>query len=610
VLLLHASARAADADAVRRSIDRGVAHLKRIQQQDGRWPRQELGATALAGLTLLECGVAADDPAVQRAAAVVRDGSVTQTQTYSLALAILFLDQLGEPVDVALIESMAVRLLAGQNSSGGWSYECPPIANSEVQRLQAVLKTGGKDLPRTEPGARREAKDLPREIQQQLDLVNRQNVLPQVAVATGADNSNTQFAILALWAARRQGIPVDRALARVEARFRACQNPDGGWSYSPLLEPGAAAIPGGDSTPAMTCAGLLGLAAAHAAAAEAAGRRDPNKPAAGARDLNKDINVKAGLLAVGSVIDLPAGRLAQIPPGALEIPVLGAGDANGKGYYFLWSLERVAVAYGLDTIANKDWYAWGAEIVLANQNRDGGWRGEYGDGGVDTCFALLFLRKANLAKDLTAALKGRVKDPDERELKAGGVGGTEFIKKIGLKPAFAKDEKASGTKPPAPSPRPADGEAARLADELVGAQGAGQEKVLEKLRDSKGAAYTDALALAIPKLIGPVKTRARDALAERLTRMTAATLKEKLKDDELEIRRAAALACAMKEQKEHVPRLIELLEDPEPPVARAAHAALKSLTGQDFGPAADASRAEVKKCAAAWKAWWAKNGSK
>jgi hypothetical protein len=47
-----------------------------------------------------------------------------------------------------------------------------------------------------------------------------------------------------------------------------------------------------------------------------------------------------------------------------------------------------------------------------------------------------------------------------------------------------------------------------------------------------------------------------------------------------------------------------LLEDPEPPVARAAQAALKGLTGQDFGPPAEATRAERGKAVAAWKAWW------
>src|SRR5205823_1598436 len=146
-----------------------------------------------------------------------------------------------------------------------------------------------------------------------------------------------------------------------------------------------------------------------------------------------------------------------------------------------------------------------------------------------------------------------------------------------------------------------DPEAARLSDELANATGAKQDQVLDKLRDSKGGVYTQALADAIPRLAGPVKNKARDALAERLTRMTAATLKDKLEDDETEIRRAAALACAMKEEKSLIPRLIEMLQDKDPGVMRAAHAALKNLTNEDFGPA-EANPGELKRAVDAWKA--------
>jgi hypothetical protein len=64
----------------------------------------------------------------------------------------------------------------------------------------------------------------------------------------------------------------------------------------------------------------------------------------------------------------------------------------------------------------------------------------------------------------------------------------------------------------------------------------------------------------------------------------------------------------MKEEKTHIPKLIDLLKDPEPPVARAAHAALKSLTDKDFGPATTATSAERDKAVAEWKAWWSKQG--
>ena len=79
---------------------------------------------------------------------------------------------------------------------------------------------------------------------------------------------------------------------------------------------------------------------------------------------------------------------------------------GGKSYYFFWSLERVGVILDQDKIGGHDWYAWGSEILVANQGGDGSWHGEYPP-AVDTCFALLFLKRSNVARDLTSALKGK-----------------------------------------------------------------------------------------------------------------------------------------------------------------------------------------------------------
>jgi hypothetical protein len=182
--------------------------------------------------------------------------------------------------------------------------------------------------------------------------------------------------------------------------------------------------------------------------------------------------------------------------------------------------------------------------------------------------------------------------------------GTAHLKLVGQKlpplTAAAAAAPAAGTET----------EAARLGDELVKAPAGKQEEVLARLRDGKGALYTDTLAQAVGKLEGSAKAKARDALADRLARMTSKTLGDKLLDDDLEVRRAAALACAMKEDRKQVPRLIELLADPEPPVARAAHAALKTLTEQDLGPDADASRADIAHAIATWKEWWKRQSPK
>jgi hypothetical protein len=281
-------------------------------------------------------------------------------------------------------------------------------------------------------------------------------------------------------------------------------------------------------------------------------------------------------------------------------------------------------------------------LLLSAQQADGGWTGKYGS-GVDTSFALLFLRRANLTRDLTAFLKGR--DAMEVALRGGGVmerkneeeRNGEGTARPKIEDRRSKMEDRSGdnrssildpqspkTNSPPPltpspitpsPPRPSPGsgseaEAARLTDEFLKASGSKQEELLEHLKQTKGGAYTAALAAAIEKLNGPLKTKAREALAERLARMTAGTLRDMLHDESAEIRRAAALACAMKDEKEFVPELARLLEDEQPTVGRAAYSALKALTGQDFGPAANASSETRSRAAAAWKEWWQKQSGR
>jgi hypothetical protein len=151
-----------------------------------------------------------------------------------------------------------------------------------------------------------------------------------------------------------------------------------------------------------------------------------------------------------------------------------------------------------------------------------------------------------------------------------------------------------------------DASAARLSAELVFAESPRQADKLTQYRDAKGIVYTEALANALPQLDGATQRTAREFLAERLSRMTAATLRGRLDDPRPELRRAAALAWAMKDDRAAIPELIALLEDPEDLVVRAVRAGLKSLTQEDFGPARDANPADRAKAVADWKAWWAK----
>jgi hypothetical protein len=76
--------------------------------------------------------------------------------------------------------------------------------------------------------------------------------------------------------------------------------------------------------------------------------------------------------------------------------------------YYLWSVERVAMLYNLKTIGKKDWYSWAAHMLVVNQNADGKWSGGHYHGSspvIDTCLALLILRRTNFVPDLTESLR-------------------------------------------------------------------------------------------------------------------------------------------------------------------------------------------------------------
>src|SRR5262249_18834179 len=93
---------------------------------------------------------------------------------------------------------------------------------------------------------------------------------------------------------------------------------------------------------------------------------------------------------------------------ALDEPPLYRGtyfDADAWGdLYFLWSVERVAVLFDLKDIGGKGWCEGGVKGVLADQKGERRSRERF-PGVPDTCFALLFLRRANVAKDLTDKLR-------------------------------------------------------------------------------------------------------------------------------------------------------------------------------------------------------------
>jgi hypothetical protein len=359
------------------AIARGVWWLKDHALAEGTWLTGGLpangapvsvGFASLPGLALLECGVPGSDPVVQKAADYVRQQAPQlgkSYDTYQRALALLFLDRLGESRDEELIQYLAVCLIAGQRADdGGWGYSCPTLDRTQTGDLVGRLRYGGTPLEQW-----------------------AQTALKGGSFDPGrSDNSNTQFATLALWVARRHQVGIQASIARVEKRFRGTQMPsgpdpaghnlnlDGSWVYTPQDGTNSSAWP------TMTCAGLLGLAVAHGLSEDVQQRQQSPR---------NDPAIQRALEMLAREIDRP-------------------DEKRAPDLYFLWSVERVGVLYDLKRIGDKDWYSWGSKTLLSRQQPDGSWKdgSYYGNTPVlDTCFALLFLEQANLAKDLTLRLQ-------------------------------------------------------------------------------------------------------------------------------------------------------------------------------------------------------------
>jgi hypothetical protein len=365
------------------AIARAVAWLKGKVDAAGRFAGvfgERLGASALVGLTLLSCGVPADDPAVAAITQRVRAEGGSEIQTYHLSCCIWFLDKLGNAGDKSLIRKMALQLVASQTVSGGWSYTGPLLPAEQANQLMTAL----------------ESKDPSAEARQQWPVLR---FSPGQPLATNsADFSNTQFAVLALWTAQKHGVPVSRSLAMADAGFRQHQAPEGWWAY----RAGRTACK--DS---MTCAGLVALAAGQGSQGAVQGKPKPEQAAP-----VKDEQIDRALSYLGK-------RLAQLKPSAAagQRSSLHA-EASGE-LCFLWCVERVGVLFDLETIGGQNWFAWGSNILLQWQRADGTWEDNNGP-VIDTCFALLFLQRVNVAHDLTEVLQGMggVRDPGGKPGKA------------------------------------------------------------------------------------------------------------------------------------------------------------------------------------------------
>jgi hypothetical protein len=327
-------------DEIDGAIERGVAWLLEEQRGPGTWGsgKHAVGKTALATFALLHCGLAEDQDtkASRRLARALRHLDThgagrarrreTDTRTYEASLLLMLLRSRGRPEDRERMQRLAALLCRSQAGNGQWWYD-------------------------------------------------------GVGKNTAGDNSNTQFAVLALGVARGEGLDVpDTYLRRAMRWWHSSGGSDGGFGYASGGSPKSA------STGSMTAAGIACLGILETIFPRAAWRGvDPKYAPAPKGPAAVRPNAVAFLDQVFSVrrnhgpaIDRKNQRQRLAGRGWL--------------HYYLWTVERAMVLAGLEKLGKHDWYALGARHLVDTQKKDGSWRGEHPL--YATCFALLFLTRA------------------------------------------------------------------------------------------------------------------------------------------------------------------------------------------------------------------------
>ncbi len=142
-----------------------------------------------------------------------------------------------------------------------------------------------------------------------------------------------------------------------------------------------------------------------------------------------------------------------------------------------------------------------------------------------------------------------------------------------------------------------------LLASVKGAEADARAAILQELYARKGAEATQALTQAVEAVPQESRGKALDLLTRRMTRMTAATLERYLAAEQPALQAAAARAVGLKGEKSMAGKLVSMLRTPDDTVANSAQAALRQLSGQDFGEFERAGGVERFLIIKKWEAW-------
>jgi hypothetical protein len=341
------------------AIKKGVEFLRGSKSPGG---HLKTNCDELLLWTFIHAGVPQDDARFVELLNAVLGAPLERT--YKVALLAMCLEEIDRVKYQEKIAHCAQFLIDNQCPNGQWSYGSPTeyLKDLKVPAPPKEVASGAGKVQKTAGG--------------------KPKVVQHVAVkkmkdgpATG-DNSNTQYAALGLRACFEAGIDIPEPVIVMAVKWwRESQFDDPKKKDDKDKKPAVASGPSVSGKVQgwnYQTQGVDQRAPYHAMTAGGVGSLVIYDYMLGRR-WKEDTTVKEGMNWLTVHFEAPAWNT-----------------------YFLYGLERAGILYGTEKIGEHFWYAEGAKALLGAQAADGSWGKdtEWFNTTWDTCFAILFLRRA------------------------------------------------------------------------------------------------------------------------------------------------------------------------------------------------------------------------
>jgi hypothetical protein len=376
ILALLLFAQAVDEVKVDQAIKKGVEFLRSAPSPAVGFAKID-DSDELILLTYIHAGVPETDAKFK--ALLDKVSQRILQRTYEAVLQAMIFEELDRVKHQGRIAQCAQFLADNQCANGQWSYgeptefakDVPPATDvaTSAKKAGGVLDFGGTG-PKAKPKVTKKI------------AIRKMKEGP----AKG-DNSNSQYAALGLRACADAGVTVPKEVLELARKWwQTSQHPEDGKDKGAVASGEGGGIRGWCYNRTDVCA---------------RNHRTYGSMTAGGTgalviynhllgvDWRKDPAVRAGMNWLGTRWSVSEN------PGPTELEE----GAKVELYYYLYAVERLGMLCGLEKISGRDWYPEGAKAILAVQRNDGSWD----DGAArsnatwDTCFSILFLKKATRA---------------------------------------------------------------------------------------------------------------------------------------------------------------------------------------------------------------------